>query len=133
MDGTLLVSRGREIVTDDRDNRAAIHPLSERHVTRPAGATSSYAHCGEEDAHGESTLAGYFSKEKSSAEGNNIACILVLPQHQRKGYSKLLIDCAYQISIREAKRCCVCCNELNDSRAVFVPPPVDAVPFGAMA
>lgn len=53
MDGTLLVSRGREIVTDDRDNRAAIHPLIERHVTRPAGATSSYAHCGEEDAHGD--------------------------------------------------------------------------------
>ena len=30
-------------------------------------------------------VAGYFSKEKQSAEGNNIACILVLPQHQRKG------------------------------------------------
>mmetsp|Transcript_5893 Transcript_5893/g.18889 ORF Transcript_5893/g.18889 Transcript_5893/m.18889 type:complete len:408 (-) Transcript_5893:304-1527(-) len=54
-------------------------------------------------ADGGHRIAGYFSKEKTSSEHNNIACILVLPQHQRKGYSKLLIDCAYQISIREAK------------------------------
>ena len=33
----------------------------------------------EEDERGEETLAGYFSKEKSSADNNNIACILVLP------------------------------------------------------
>ena len=46
-------------------------------------------------------IAGYFSKEKFSSESNNIACILVLPQHQRKGYGKLLIDVAYQITIRE--------------------------------
>ena len=57
----------------------------------------------EEDEHGEETLAGYFSKEKCSAEGNNIACILVLPPHQRKGYGKLLIDLAYQIRLREGK------------------------------
>ena len=48
-------------------------------------------------------IAGYFSKEKASAENNNIACILVLPQHQRKGYGKLLIDLAYQITLREGK------------------------------
>jgi len=48
-------------------------------------------------------IAGYFSKEKFSSESNNIACILVLPQHQRKGYGKLLIDVAYQITIREGK------------------------------
>ena len=57
----------------------------------------------EEDATGAESLAGYFSKEKSSAEGNNIACILVLPQHQRKGYGKLLIDLAYHITLREGK------------------------------
>jgi len=57
----------------------------------------------EEDEHGEETLAGYFSKEKSSSEGNNIACILVMPQHQRKGYGKLLIDLAYNITLREGK------------------------------
>ena len=61
-----------------------------------------YALC-EEGEDGSSTLAGYFSKEKASAENNNIACILVLPQHQRKGYGKLLIDLAYHITIREGK------------------------------
>jgi len=57
----------------------------------------------EENADGEEELAGYFSKEKASAEGNNIACILVLPQHQRKGYGKLAIDLAYQLTLREGK------------------------------
>jgi len=57
----------------------------------------------EVDEEGRHTLAGYFSKEKLSQDNNNIACILVLPQHQRKGYGKLLIDLAYQISIREGK------------------------------
>jgi len=52
---------------------------------------------------GNHSLVGYFSKEKVSQEGHNIACILVLPQHQRKGYGKLLIDTAYQLSIREGK------------------------------
>jgi histone acetyltransferase MYST1 len=54
-------------------------------------------------ADGGHRIAGYFSKEKASVENNNIACILVLPQHQRKGYSKLLIDTAYQLSMREGK------------------------------
>ena len=57
----------------------------------------------EEGEDGNSTLAGYFSKEKMSAENNNIACILVLPHHQRKGYGRLLIDLAYNITIREGK------------------------------
>ena len=48
-------------------------------------------------------IGGYFSKEKLSVEGNNIACILVLPQHQRKGYGKLLIDTAYQLTSREGR------------------------------
>lgn len=29
-------------------------------------------------------IVGYFSKEKASAEGNNLACILTLPAYQRK-------------------------------------------------
>lgn len=29
-------------------------------------------------------IVGYFSKEKNSAEGNNLACILTLPPYQRK-------------------------------------------------
>ena len=30
---------------------------------------------------------GYFSKEKHSEEGYNLACILTLPCYQRKGYA----------------------------------------------
>lgn len=48
-------------------------------------------------------LVGYFSKEKESAEGYNVACILTLPQYQRKGYGKLLIAFSYELSKRENK------------------------------
>ena len=54
MDGTLLVSRGREIIVDEATGaRAAVHPLIEAHVTKPPRHSSSYAFCGEEDAHGD--------------------------------------------------------------------------------
>ncbi|MCJ1409315.1 Histone acetyltransferase [Ptychographa xylographoides] len=48
-------------------------------------------------------LVGYFSKEKESADGYNVACILTLPQYQRKGYGKLLIAFSYELSKREGK------------------------------
>lgn len=32
------------------------------------------------------------TQEKESTEDYNVACILTLPQHQRKGYGKLLIE-----------------------------------------
>ena len=54
------------------------------------------------DEHG-CHLVGYFSKEKESAEGYNVACILTLPQYQRKGYGKLLIAFSYELSKREQK------------------------------
>ncbi len=54
------------------------------------------------DQHG-CHLVGYFSKEKESAEGYNVACILTLPQYQRKGFGKLLIAFSYELSKREAK------------------------------
>jgi histone acetyltransferase MYST1 len=44
------------------------------------------------------TLVGYFSKEKESHDGNNVACILTLPPFQRNGYGKLLIDFSYELS-----------------------------------
>lgn len=46
-------------------------------------------------------LVGYFSKEKESPDGNNLACILTLPPHQRKGYGKFLIALSYELSIIE--------------------------------
>lgn len=48
-------------------------------------------------------LIGYFSKEKESAEGYNVACILTLPQHQRSGLGRLLIEFSYELSKRENK------------------------------
>ncbi|KAI5283462.1 Histone acetyltransferase [Ascosphaera aggregata] len=54
------------------------------------------------DEHG-CHLLGYFSKEKESAEGYNVACILTLPQYQRKGYGRLLIALSYELSKREGK------------------------------
>merc|ERR1712070_579867 len=35
-------------------------------------------------------VVGYFSKEKCSPEDYNVACILALPQYQRKGYGRFL-------------------------------------------
>lgn len=54
------------------------------------------------DEHG-CHLVGYFSKEKESAEGYNVACILTLPQYQRMGFGKLLIAFSYELSKREGK------------------------------
>lgn len=48
-------------------------------------------------------LVGYFSKEKESADGYNVACILTLPQYQRCGYGKLLIEFSYELSKKEGK------------------------------
>ena len=48
-------------------------------------------------------MIGYFSKEKESAEGYNVACILTLPQHQRSGFGRLLIEFSYELSKREGK------------------------------
>lgn len=48
-------------------------------------------------------LVGYFSKEKESAEAYNVACILTLPQFQRMGYGKLLIEFSYELTKREGK------------------------------
>jgi len=48
-------------------------------------------------------LIAYFSKEKESAENYNVACILTLPQHQRHGYGRLVIEFSYLLSQREGK------------------------------
>jgi len=48
-------------------------------------------------------LIGYFSKEKESAESYNVACILTLPQYQRMGFGKLLIEFSYELSKKEGK------------------------------
>jgi histone acetyltransferase MYST1 len=46
---------------------------------------------------------GYFSKEKYSDVGYNLACILTFPAHQRKGYGRFLISFSYELSKKEEK------------------------------
>jgi histone acetyltransferase MYST1 len=50
-----------------------------------------------------SVIVGYFSKEKVSMCKYNLACILALPCHQRKGYGKFIISLSYELSKLEEK------------------------------
>lgn len=56
----------------------------------------------EHDAYGFHPV-GYFSKEKYSDLGYNLACILTFPSHQRKGYGRTLISFSYELSKKEGK------------------------------
>lgn len=47
------------------------------------------------------SVVGYFSKEKISEQGYNLACILTLPFEQRKGYGRVLMDFSYMLSKRD--------------------------------
>ena len=47
---------------------------------------------------------GYFSKEKLSDRDHNLSCIMVLPQHLRKGYGNLLIEFSYLLSRYEERQ-----------------------------
>lgn len=46
---------------------------------------------------------GYFSKEKESADDFNLACIMILPPFQKRGYGRFLIQLSYEITKREGK------------------------------
>ncbi|XP_059098251.1 histone acetyltransferase KAT6A-like isoform X2 [Tigriopus californicus] len=46
-------------------------------------------------------LVGYFSKEKHCAQKYNVSCIMTLPNYQRRGYGRLLIDFSYLLSKAE--------------------------------
>jgi ribosomal protein S18 acetylase RimI-like enzyme len=47
------------------------------------------------DNHSE--LIGFFSKERVSPEFHTLSCILIFPQHQQKGYGRLLMEFSYEI------------------------------------
>lgn len=53
----------------------------------------------EEDERG-AHIVGYFSKEKHSAGNHNVACLVVLPPFQKKGYGKFLVSVSYELSKR---------------------------------
>lgn len=46
---------------------------------------------------------GYFSKEKVSADDYNLACIMILPPYQKRGYGRFLIQLSFEITRREGK------------------------------
>ncbi|KAJ8250762.1 hypothetical protein COCON_G00226840, partial [Conger conger] len=48
-------------------------------------------------------LVGYFSKEKLCQQKYNVSCIMVMPQYQRQGYGRFLIDFSYLLSRREGQ------------------------------
>jgi GNAT superfamily N-acetyltransferase len=52
----------------------------------------------------------FVAQEKDSADNYNLACILTLPCHQRKGYGKVLIEFSYELSRVEV---CVFGLEIN--------------------
>lgn len=55
--------------------------------------------CDKNGAH----IAAYFSREIVSDQGNILACIVVLPPYQKKGYGQLLISLSYEIARRSNK------------------------------
>lgn len=52
----------------------------------------------------QNELTGFFSKEKPLVASEfNLACIVTLPQHQRKGVGRFLIALSYELTKREGK------------------------------
>lgn len=60
------------------------------------------------EAHSHFQSCSYVLQEKMSEEGYNLACILMLPCYQRKGYGKFLISFSYELSKIEGKVRCSC-------------------------
>ncbi|XP_022246086.1 histone acetyltransferase KAT6B-like isoform X2 [Limulus polyphemus] len=46
-------------------------------------------------------FVGYFSKEKHCQQKYNVSCIMTMPQYQRKGYGRFLIDFSYLLTRKE--------------------------------
>eukprot|EP00049_Salpingoeca_infusionum_P024139 m.14945 g.14945 ORF g.14945 m.14945 type:complete len:477 (-) comp6462_c0_seq1:1294-2724(-) len=52
------------------------------------------------DEHG-AHIVGYFSKEKESIDGNNLACICTFPPYQKQGFGRFLVEFSYLLSRAE--------------------------------
>ncbi|XP_065152821.1 histone acetyltransferase KAT6B isoform X2 [Paramisgurnus dabryanus] len=48
-------------------------------------------------------LVGYFSKEKLCQQKYNVSCIMIMPQYQRQGFGRFLIDFSYLLSRLEGQ------------------------------
>ncbi|KAI9614685.1 hypothetical protein H4Q26_009076 [Puccinia striiformis f. sp. tritici PST-130] len=59
----------------------------------------------EEESNGKrEKIVGFFSKEKISYDGYNLACIVTLPPYQKRGYGSLLIEFSYELDRYEAEK-----------------------------
>ena len=52
------------------------------------------------DSYGQH-IVGYFSKEKHCQQKYNVSCIMTLPQYQRQGFGRFLIEFSYLLTKRE--------------------------------
>jgi len=48
-------------------------------------------------------VVGFFSKEKLSWDNNNLACILVFPPWQKRGFGQVLMGVSYELGRREGR------------------------------
>ncbi|KAM9773189.1 histone acetyltransferase KAT6B isoform 3-T6 [Syngnathus typhle] len=48
-------------------------------------------------------LVGYFSKEKLCQQKYNVSCIMIMPQYQRQGFGRFLIDFSYLLTRQEGQ------------------------------
>ncbi|XP_044035867.1 histone acetyltransferase KAT6B isoform X2 [Siniperca chuatsi] len=48
-------------------------------------------------------LVGYFSKEKLCQQKYNVSCIMIMPQYQRQGFGRFLIEFSYLLTRQEGQ------------------------------
>uniref|UniRef100_A0A3Q2YGK6 histone acetyltransferase n=1 Tax=Hippocampus comes TaxID=109280 RepID=A0A3Q2YGK6_HIPCM len=48
-------------------------------------------------------FVGYFSKEKLCQQKYNVSCIMIMPQYQRQGFGRFLIDFSYLLTRQEGQ------------------------------
>ncbi|VDO40666.1 unnamed protein product [Haemonchus placei] len=92
---------GREIYVDYSENIAVYEVDGEKEKV----SESCTAHCShsflKNSPQCEPRPVGYFSKERTSPDGNNLSCLLVFPAFQRQGFGSFLIQLSYELSRRE--------------------------------
>lgn len=78
------------------DELHALEPGAEFMSSAPRPPASAAASLCPPRGHLGAHLVGYFSKEKHAHSGlpvsNNLSCIMTMPQYQRKGHGRFLID-----------------------------------------
>jgi histone acetyltransferase MYST1 len=88
---------------DDDDNNNNNEDNDDESEATKKRRSSSSRRRGTGEGRTGATVVGYFSKEKNSVDGYNLACILTFPEFQRAGYGKFIISLSYELSKLEEK------------------------------